>query len=117
MQAFLGADVDMNRANEVRPIFRSLGDIADVYKRQAHEGTVILHEAAAKALKAAGISKLPNLAALQAEYEKLQEQKETLRADYGKLKKQVREYDVIKQNIDSILRQPREPEREKEAER
>ena len=55
--------------------------------RAAHEGTVILHEAAAKALKAAGISKLPNLAALQAEYEKLQEQKETLRADYGKLKK------------------------------
>ena len=85
--------------------------------RAAHEGTVILHEAAAKALKTAGISKLPNLAALQAEYEKLQEQKEALRADYGKLKKQVREYDVIKQNIDSILRQPREPEREKGKER
>ena len=85
--------------------------------RAAHEGTVILHEAAAKALKAAGISKLPNLAALQAEYEKLQEQKEALRADYGKLKKQVKEYDVIRQNIDSILRQPREPEREKEKER
>ena len=85
--------------------------------RAAHEGTVILHEAAAKALKAARISKLPNLAALQAEYEKLQEQKEALRADYGKLKKQVREYDVIKQNIDSILRQPKEPEREKGKER
>ena len=85
--------------------------------RAAHEGTVILHEAAAKTLKAAGISKLPNLAALQAEYEKLQEQKEALRADYGKLKKQVKEYDVIKQNIDSILRQPREPEREKGKER
>ena len=85
--------------------------------RAAHEGTVILHEAAAKALKAAGISKLPNLAALKAEYEKLQEQKEALRADYGKLKKQVREYDVIKQNIDSILRQPKEPEREKGKER
>ena len=84
--------------------------------RAAHEGTVILHEAAAKALKAAGISKLPNLTALQAEYEKLQEQKEALRADYGKLKKQVKEYDVIRQNIDSILRQPREPEREKEME-
>ena len=28
VQAFLGVDVDMNRANEVRPIFRSLGDIA-----------------------------------------------------------------------------------------
>ena len=85
--------------------------------RAAHEGTVILHEAAAKALKAARISKLPNLAALQAEYEKLQEQKEALRADYGKLKKQVKEYDVIRQNIDSILRQPKEPEREKGKER
>ena len=85
--------------------------------RAAHEGTVILHEAAAKALKAAGISKLPNLAALQTEYEKLQEQKEALRADYGKLKKQVREYGVIRQNIDSILRQPKEPEREKGKER
>ena len=85
--------------------------------RAAHEGTVILHEAAAKALKAAGISKLPNLAVLQAEYEKLQEQKEALRTDYGKLKKQVREYDVIKQNIDSILRQPRELKRVKEQEK
>ena len=85
--------------------------------RAAHEGTVILHEAAAKALKAAGISKLPNLAALQAEYEKLQEQKEALRADYGKLKKQVKEYDVIKQNIDSILRQPIEKEHGKDIER
>ena len=85
--------------------------------RAAHEGTVILHEAAAKALKAAGISKLPNLAALQTEYEKLQEQKEALRADYGKLKKQVREYDVIKQNLDSILRQPKEQERETGKER
>ena len=85
--------------------------------RAAHEGTVILHEAAAKALKAAGISKLPNLAALQTEYEKLQEQKEALRADYGKLKKKVREYDIIKQNIDSILRQPRELKRVKEQEK
>ena len=28
IQAFLGAKVDINRANEVRPIFRKLGDIA-----------------------------------------------------------------------------------------
>ncbi len=82
--------------------------------RTAHEGSIILHEAAAKALKAAGISgKLPNVATLQAEYEKLQEQRETLYAEYGKLKKQVGEYDVIKRNIDSILRQDREPERKR----
>ena len=83
--------------------------------RAAHEGSIILHEAAAKALKAAGISgKLPNVAALQAEYGKLQEQREALYADYGKLKKQVGEYGIIKRNIDSILRQEKEPERETE---
>ena len=54
---------------------------------------------------------------MQEEYRKLQEQKESLYADYGKLKKKVREYDVIKQNIDSILRLEKEPEREKAKER
>lgn len=86
--------------------------------RTAHVSNIILHEAAAKALKAAGVSgKLPSAPSLQAECAKLQEQKEALQADYGKLKKQVKEYGVIKQNIDSILRLNREPEWGKEAER
>ena len=86
------------------------------YKAE-HEQAVILHEAAARSLKAAGIAKLPNLAALQAEYEALQAQKEALYADYGKLKKKVREYDIIKQNIDSILQAGKPLKREKETER
>ena len=85
--------------------------------RAAHERDIILHEAAVKAIKGAGISKLPDIAALQTDYAKLQERKEALYADYGKLKKQVKEYDVIKRNIDSILKMERPPEREKEAER
>ena len=85
----------------------------DAYQTK-QESSLILHEAAAKALKASGITKLPNLAAMQEEYGKLQTQKEALYADYGKLKKQVKEYDVIKQNIDSILRQGKEQERVKE---
>ena len=85
--------------------------------RTDHEQAIILHEAVAKALQAAGIKKLPNLTSLQAEYEQLQLQKETLYTDYGKLKKQVKEYDVIKRNIDSILRQDKEPEYNKEATR
>ena len=36
---------------------------------------------------------------------------------YRKMKKQVKEYDVIKRNIDSILRRESEPERGKETER
>ena len=85
--------------------------------RAGQEQAIILHEAAARSLKATGIAKLPNLAALQSEYEALQAQKEALYADYGKLKKKVREYDIIKQNIDSILQADRQPEREKGTER
>ena len=41
---------------------------------------------------------------------------EALYAAYGKLKKQVKEYDIIKQNIDSILRLEKEPEQGRETE-
>lgn len=77
--------------------------------RAANESALILHEAAAKALKAVQADsggKLPNVATLQAEYARLGKEKEALYAEYGKLKKQVKEYSVIKQNVDSILKQP-----------
>ena len=76
--------------------------------RAANESVLILHEAAAKALKAvqAGGGKLPNPAGLQKEYARLQAEKQKLSSEYGKLKKQVKEYDIIKVNVDSILHQP-----------
>jgi hypothetical protein len=76
----------------------------DAYRRE-HESAVILHEAAAKAIKAqtVGGGKLPNLAALKSEHAQLTERKNALNAEYGKLKRQAREYGVIKSNVDSIL--------------
>ena len=77
--------------------------------RQEHESALILHEAAANSLRSARIGgKLPNVATLQAEYSRLTKEKEALYADYGKLKKQVKEYNVIKRNVDSILQPPQE---------
>ena len=56
------------------------------------------------ALKAAGVGdKLPDLAKLREEYSRLSEEKDRLYAEYGSLKKRMREYDAVKQNIDSIL--------------
>ena len=74
----------------------------EAYKHK-HESSLILYEAAAKVLKESCITKLPDMAALKTDYAELQAQKETLYADYGKLKKQIREYEVIKRNIDSLL--------------
>jgi len=84
----------------------------DSYRRE-HQSTFILHEAAAKALKAhaanSGASKdgtgykLPNPVTLQAEYNRLTEKKNALRVEYGKLQQQAREYGIVKKNVDSIL--------------
>ena len=71
--------------------------------RSEHESSLILYEAATKSLKDAGIKKLPNLTTLQKEYANLQKHKEALYSDYGKLKKKIKEYQRIKQNVDTIL--------------
>lgn len=72
--------------------------------RREHESQLILYEAAARALKEAGMKKLPNLYALKAEYKKLDGERERLSEQYNEVKKELKEYGIIKQNVDSILR-------------
>ncbi len=72
--------------------------------RRKHEGTLILYEAAAKALKEQGFQKLPDLYALKDEYKQLAEQKDQLQRQYAEAKRQMQEYGIIKQNVDGILR-------------
>ena len=82
--------------------------------RREHESQLILYEAAAKAIKDAGISKLPNLAALKSEYRELDAEKERLYQKYGEVKKELADYGIIKQNVDSILRVTPHQERTQE---
>ena len=78
------------------------------------ETATILFEASARAPKAAGVGdKLPDLAKLREEYSRLSEEKDRLYAEYGSLKKRIREYDAVKQNIDSILSPDRGQEQDK----
>ena len=72
--------------------------------RRKHEGTLILYEVAAKALKEQGFQKLPDLYTLKAEYKQLAEQKDQLQRPYNDAQRQMQEYDIIKQNVDGILR-------------
>ena len=76
------------------------------------------HEAAAKTLQAAkNGGKLPDFKKLHTEYKELTEKKDKLYQEYGKLKKKVKQYDTIKQNVDSILRQAKQQQRDRETER
>ena len=54
---------------------------------------------------------------LHTEYKELTEKKDKLYQEYGKLKKKVKQYDTIKQNVDSILRQAKQPEQDKGTQR
>ena len=90
---------------QLRPVALEYRKAADKAKfRREHESTLILYEAAAKALKEQGMKKLPDLYALKAEYKRLAEEKERLYEQYGEAKKQMQEYGIIKQNVDGILR-------------
>lgn len=102
--------------------YKQTKPVADDYRRakdkpryrREHDSALILYEAAARALKDGGITRLPDLAALKAEYDRLAGEKEKLAAEYGKVKKTLKEYGVIKQNVDTILRRAPGQERTQE---
>lgn len=85
---------------------------------RGNESSIIVHEAAAKTLQAAkNGGKLPDFKTLHMEYKELMEKKNKLYQEYRELKKKVKQYDTVKQNIDSILKKMKQPEHGKEAER
>ena len=100
---------------ELKPLYSEYKKSRDKEKYlRGREREIILFEASARALKAAGGGdKLPDLAKLREEYSRLSEEKDRLYAEYGSLKKRMREYDAVKQNIDSILSPNRGQEQDK----
>ena len=96
---------DVATCKELRPLVQEYQRAADKKQfRRRHEGTLILYEAAAKALKEQGFQKLLDLYALKDEYKLLAEQKDQLQRQYIEAKRQMQEYGIIKQNVDGILR-------------
>ena len=105
---------DVTTCKELRPLVQEYQRAADKKQfRRKHEGTLILYEAAAKALKEQGFQTLPDLHALKTEYKKLAEQKDQLQRQYNDAKRQMQEYGIIKQNVDGVLFQNHRQERDK----
>ena len=96
---------NLSAYKQLRPVALELRNAKDkaAFRRQ-HESQLILYEAAAKALKEAGVTKLPNLYALKTEYKKLDAERQRLSAQYSEAKQKLKEYGIVKQNVDSILR-------------
>ena len=101
--------------------YRKCRPICDRYKQsgdkekflRGHESEIILFEAAARELKRLGAVPLPSVDRVQAELAELTARKNTLYADYSEAKRQIREYDTIRQNLDILVPAHREQEQQK----
>ena len=87
-----------------RPIYSRYRKSEDKEKfLRGHESEIILFEAAARELKRLGAVPLPAAEKLEGELSELTVQKETLYAQYTAAKRQAKEYDTIKRNLDILL--------------
>ncbi len=68
-----------------------------------HEGDIILHKAAKKAFDELGLKKLPTVKALNAEFSELLSSKKSAYADYHRLKDEMRELNVHRENVAFML--------------
>ena len=87
-----------------RPVYNRYRKSGDKEKfLRGHESEIILFEAAARELKRLGAVPLPAAEKLEAELSELTVRKGTLYAQYTTAKRQAKEYDTIKRNLDILL--------------
>lgn len=64
---------------------------------------IILFEAAAREIKKAGLTKLPSAEKLKTELDGLAARKTALQTELRKVQREEKEYDTLRQNVDSLL--------------
>ena len=85
--------------------------------RASHEADIILHQAAKKAFDELGLKKLPSIKSLNAEYAELMEAKKKSYAEYRKARDEMRELQIHKANVDTLLGQDTIRDRQRKKER
>jgi cell fate (sporulation/competence/biofilm development) regulator YlbF (YheA/YmcA/DUF963 family) len=71
--------------------------------KELHEADILLHQTAKKYFDGLGLSKLPTVASLRAEYAPMLEEKKKAYRDYRRAKDEMREFLTAKTNIDRLL--------------
>lgn len=106
-------------------IYRKLKPTYDAYRKstdkekflRGHESNIILFEASVRVLKEMKIDKLPLAEKMTAELDSLTAKKEKLYTDYKTIRQEVKEYRIIRQNVDNLLSMPDKHKPEKQTER
>ncbi|MFR0844739.1 MAG: relaxase/mobilization nuclease domain-containing protein [Oscillospiraceae bacterium] len=121
IKAVEGRIAELNLIAKYAATYRKCRSTYDCYKRfgdkekflRGHESEIILFEAAARELKRLGAVPLPSVDRVQTELAELTARKNTLYADYSEAKRQIREYETIRQNLDILVPAHREQEQQK----
>ena len=91
--------------------YRKLKPVYDRYKASKDkvkflrglEREIVLFEAAAREIKQVGLTKLPSTEKLKAEVDGLSARKIALQAEFRKVQRKEKEYDVFRQNIEALI--------------
>ncbi len=98
-----------------KPIYDSYRKSGDKEKYlRGHESAILLFEAAARELKSRGAVPLPATERMKSDLAQLTAAKEALYQDFTTARSQVKEYEILIQNVDVLLSEPQEPERPQE---
>ena len=105
--------INYAKTREVYIAYRKTGYSRKFY--EAHEGDILLHQAAKQVFNILNVKKLPTIKALQTEYETLLIEKKKAYSEYAAARKEMRELLTAKANVDRILdHAPTAPEQENE---
>lgn len=104
--------------------YRKLKPVYDRYKAskgkekflRGFESEIILFEAAAREIKKAGLTKLPSAEKIKAELNELTTRKTALQVELWKIQREEKEYDALRRNVSSLLKQPAKKEKAQEME-
>lgn len=111
IKAVEGRIAELNLIAKYAATYRKFRPVYDRYRKsddkekflRGHESEIILFEAAARELKRLGAVPLPSAEKLECELSELTVRKGTLYAQYTAAKRQAKEYDTIKRNLDILL--------------
>lgn len=111
IKAVEGRIAELNLIAKYAATYRKFRPVYDRYRKsddkekflRGHESEIILFEAAARELKRLGAVPLPAAEKLEAELKELTARKGTLYAQYTAAKRQAKEYETIKRNLDILL--------------
>ena len=111
----LGKQIDTY--HKLKPVYDRYKASKDKEKfLRGFESEIILFEAAAREIKKAGLTKLPSVEKLKAELDGLAARKIALQAELRKIQREEKEYDALRRNVSSLLKQPAKKEKTQEME-